>query len=283
MLSHSTKPALISSAFSPAPPGLVVPSHASVSPTSRPRREAATGPLPRAAQLELLDQLDDDRLISELGTNLRDIRRSNRYLGGAPAVLTRLWPYLNATRPASLLDVATGSADIPIIVARRAARQHLPVSIVATDVAGPVLDEARRQVARSGMNTIRVERADALALPYRDAEFDLVTCSLALHHFDPRRAVTVLSEMRRVARRAVFVSDLERSRLAWVGAWLLAHGTSRNRLTRHDAPLSVRRAYTKEEILRLCRQAGWQSTRFARARFYRMVVWSEVDTETSGV
>jgi hypothetical protein len=39
----------------------------------------------------------------------------------------------------------------------------------------------------------------------------------------------------------------------------------------------VRRAYTKEEILGLCRQAGWQGTRFARARFYRMVVWSEVD------
>jgi hypothetical protein len=73
------------------------------------------------------------------------------------------------------------------------------------------------------------------------------------------------------------VNDLERSLPAWIGAWLLAHGTTRNRLTRHDAPLSVRRAYTKEEILGLCRQAGWQGTRFARARFYRMVVWSEVD------
>lgn len=240
-----------------------------------------TGPFPRAARLELLDRLDDNRLISELDTNLRDIRRSNRYLGGASALLSQLWPYLNATQPVSLLDVATGSADIPIMIARRAARQHLPVAIVATDIAKPVLNEARRQVDRSGLKAIRTEQADALALPYRDAEFDLVTCSLALHHFDPRRAVIVLSEMRRVARRAVFVNDLERSRLAWIGAWLLAHGTTRNRLTRHDAPLSVQRAYTKEEILGLCRQAGWQSTRFARARFYRMVIWSEVDADSA--
>ncbi|HEU4793016.1 MAG TPA: hypothetical protein VFS96_05095, partial [Nitrolancea sp.] len=85
-----------------------------------------TGPLPRAARLELLDRLDDDRLISELGTNLRDIRRTNRYLGGASALLNRLWPYLNDandTRPVTLLDVATGSADIPIIIARRSACQ----------------------------------------------------------------------------------------------------------------------------------------------------------------
>ncbi len=236
-----------------------------------------TGAFPRAARLELLDRLDDDRLISELGANLRDIRRSNRYLGGASALLRRLQPYLDGTRSISLLDVATGSADIPVIIARRAACQHRSVSIVATDIAGPVLDEARRQVDRSGLNTIRIEQADALALPYHDAEFDLVTCSLALHHFDPRRAVIVLSEMRRVARRAVFVNDLERSRLAWVGAWLLAHGTTRNRLTRHDAPLSVRRAYTKDETLGLCRRAGWPLPRFARARFFRMVVWSEVD------
>ena len=236
-----------------------------------------TGSIPRAARLELLDRLEDDRLLSELSANLRDIRRANRYLGGTSALLSRLRPCLDATRPVSLLDVATGSADIPIIIARHAAREQRPVSIVATDVAGPVLDEARRLVDRSGLKTIRIEWADALALPYRDAEFDLVTCSLALHHFDPQRAVTVLAEMRRVARRAVFVNDLERSLPAWIGAWLLAHGTTRNRLTRHDAPLSVRRAYTKEEILGLCRQAGWQGTRFARARFYRMVVWSEVD------
>lgn len=236
-----------------------------------------TGPFPRAARLELLDRLDDDRLTSELSANLRDIRRANRHLGGASALLSRLQPYLDDTQPVSLLDIATGSADIPIIIARLAARQHLPVSIVATDLAGPVLSEACRQVDRSGLKTIQIERADALALPYRDAEFDLVTCSLALHHFDPRSAVTVLSEMHRVARRAVFVNDLERSRLAWIGAWLLAHGTTRNRLTRHDAPLSVQRAYTKEEILGLCRQAGWHSARFTRARFFRMVVWSEVD------
>ncbi len=236
-----------------------------------------TGSIPRAARLELLDRLDDDRLISELSANLRDIRRANRYLGGATALLSRLQPYLDGSRPVSLLDIATGSADIPIIIARHAVRRQLPVSIVATDLVGPVLDEARRQVAQSGLETIRIERADALALPYQDAEFDLVTCSLALHHFDPVRAATVLAEMRRVARRAVFVNDLERSLPAWIGAWLLAQGTTRNRLTRHDAPLSVLRAYTKEEILGICRQAGWQGTRFARARFYRMVVWSEVD------
>ena len=78
-----------------------------------------------------------------------------------------------------------------------------------------------------------------------DASFDVVHSSMVLHHLEPAAAVGLLAEMRRVARRAVIVNDLDRGRHWWLLARLLVAVTTRNEYTRHDAPLSVRRAYRR--------------------------------------
>jgi SAM-dependent methyltransferase len=214
-------------------------------------------PLTRSDQLELLDA-GADVPAEELRANLRDIRRANRAFGGTRAVLRALAPLLNAwpaDQPLTLLDVATGSADIPLAIARAAARAGKQVRIVASDAQPAVLDVAR---AAACPPEIVVEQADALALPYPAATFDVVTLSLALHHFAPDDALQALREMRRVGRRLLLVNDLERCRGGYLGAWLVGHVLTRNRLTRHDAPLSVQRAYTRAEALALARAAGWQ-------------------------
>jgi ubiquinone/menaquinone biosynthesis C-methylase UbiE len=114
-------------------------------------------------------------------------------------------------------------------------------------------------------------RADGGALPFADGAFDVVICTLALHHFDPGDALALLRELRRVARVTPVVCDLRRSELAFVATWLWSR-TSRNRLTRHDAPLSVRRAYTPDEALALARAAGWRVPQARREPFFRMTL-----------
>jgi len=59
-----------------------------------------------------------------------------------------------------------------------------------------------------------------------------------------------------VARHGIVVNDLARGRLAWLGAWLLFHAVTRNRFTRHDGPMSVRRAYSVAEARSLLEGAG---------------------------
>ena len=83
---------------------------------------------------------------------------------------------------------------------------------------------------------------------------------------------SVLSEMRRVGRRLLLVNDLERSRAGYAAAWLAGNLLTRNRLTRHDAPLSVRRAYTQSEALTLARGAGWRQTHVRGAAMFRFVL-----------
>jgi 2-polyprenyl-3-methyl-5-hydroxy-6-metoxy-1,4-benzoquinol methylase len=229
-------------------------------------------PMTRVDRLELLDTAAEHVPARELAGNLRDIRRANRYFGGTRAVLRTVRPLLRDwpdAEPLALLDVATGSADIPAALLGVAQRAGVHADIVATDAQPGVLAIAR---AAERPGQLRIEQADARALPYPDAAFDVVTLSLALHHFAPEEGLQVLSEMRRVGRRLLIVNDLERCRSGYLGAWLVGRLLTRNRLTRHDAPLSVQRAYTRAEALALARAAGWRQTHARGAAPFRYVL-----------
>jgi hypothetical protein len=80
-------------------------------------------------------------------------------------------------------------------------------------------------------------------------------CTLALHHFDPPQAAQLLAELGRVSRD-VLVFDALRSRAAYFGAWLMTRLLRMHPMTRHDAPMSVLRAYTAAELRELASTAG---------------------------
>jgi ubiquinone/menaquinone biosynthesis C-methylase UbiE len=219
--------------------------------------------------VELLDGAIPDQ--AELALNFRDIRRVNHLLGGTSAVLRHL-PSIVASlpddQPVSILDLATGSADIPVAIARWATRHDRAVEIVASDSSEEILALAREYSA--GYPEIELARYDARHVPLPDASFDIVLCSLALHHFAPDDATLVLREMHRLARTALILNDLARSRIGFAAAWVAARLTTRNRLTRNDAPLSVRRAYTPAELESMLRRAGIDSAVVSTHPWFRM-------------
>jgi SAM-dependent methyltransferase len=211
-----------------------------------------------AAIRELLDAEAIDE--AELDHNLRDIRFINAVLGWRAYTVRGVARYVRARgmRAFSLVDVASGSADMPLAIARWAARSGVAAHIVATDVSPQIVRIATRQAA--GVANVRVERQDALSLTYAPASFDLALCTLALHHFDPDAAVILLRNMARVARH-VLVYDVERSRPAHLGAVLLTRALRMHYMTRHDAPASVRRAYSAGELRALAARAGLRTAR----------------------
>lgn len=232
--------------------------------------------LPRSSAHELLDQpeLDPD----ELTANLRDIRRVNRFLGGTSTVLTHL-PALIENVPrdqtVTVLDLATGSGDIPLALSGWARANGRSLAITASDYSPEILAVAARHIA--GWPEISLARHDARAVAEPDSSFDVVLCSLALHHFAPDDATLVLREMRRLARIGFIVNDLRRSRLGYVAAWIAAHATTRNRLTRHDAPLSVLRAYTTDELRDLLVQAGTTDATVQTHAWFRLAAVARTD------
>jgi ubiquinone/menaquinone biosynthesis C-methylase UbiE len=203
---------------------------------------------------ELLDAPQVDA--QALALNLRDIRRINAMLGWTAYSVKRVSAMVrkDQLRSFSLLDVASGSADMPLAIARWSRRENITAHIVATDINDQVVAEARKQA--EGEPMIVVETQNALQLPYDDRAFDIVLCTLALHHFDPDEAIQLLRGMVRVSKRAILVFDAVRSPLAYWGAVLLTRGLRMHPMTQSDAPISVRRAYSAPALRRLAEQAG---------------------------
>lgn len=218
---------------------------------------------------ELLDQAGHDA--TELAANLRDIRTVNRVAGGVATVLRHL-PGLVCRvprgRPVTILDLASGSGDIPRALIAWAHHNARPLHCTASDASPEILAEARRFLA--DLPDVAFALYDARAVPLPDRSFDIVICSLALHHFPPPQAVLVLREMDRLASTGFIVNDIRRSGPGYIAAWAASRLATRNRLTRHDMPLSVRRAYTPRELAALLDEAGVTGATVTTHPLFRM-------------
>src|SRR5512147_158338 len=223
---------------------------------------------------ELLDLPPENYSQSELAGSLADIRKVNRFLGDNHAVIkffSALLPGIAAAgRPVTVLDVATGSADIPVAIVKWARRRGIQVVVTAVDANPYVVREAR--VFTRGYPEITVAAADGFSLPFKDRSFDIVLCVKTLHHLSEEDTVRWLRELYRVAASGYIIMDIRRSGVAWMLITMLTRLFTRNRLTRYDGPLSVLRSYTDLELEALAAEAGLPNAKVARARFWRIVV-----------
>lgn len=235
--------------------------------------------LRRVDRPELLDRPDaDPGLIRE---SLSDLRRVNRLFGGLAGLAPELTRAFGDDRGAvRVLDVGTGAADVPAWVVRRGAARGRPVWAVGLDRGRAAIRVAREAMA--GDAAVRLVRGDALALPFRDAAFDVVVSNTTLHHFSGVAAVRFLTELNRVARRGVVIGDLRRSVPAYLAVRLLAATLWRRHVyARHDGPASVRRAYTVGEMRALLEEARL-SGRVQRRPLFRLSVWIRKTEDDDG-
>ncbi len=224
---------------------------------------------------ELIDLPSENYSLSEYSGNLADIRKVNRFLGDyritlkflSSLVPTEMW-FL--TRPLRVLDVATGSADIPVAIVKWARRQGIRIEVTAVDN-NPIAVREAADFTR-GFPEITVAIADGFSLPFEDGSFDIVLCVKALHHFSEEEEVRMLKELGRVAAAGYIVMDLRRSWVAWALITILTRLFTRNRLTRHDGPMSVLRSYTVSELDASAGRAGLACRRVVKEPFWLMVV-----------
>ncbi len=208
----------------------------------------------RSGEPELID--GSEYSSQEFFENLSDLRRVNRYLGGSRALLSHLLPMITkqTQRPVRLLDIGTGSADLPVAIARWARKRAIEIEFVVMDLNELAAREAR-DLSRS-YPEIKTIRADAFRPPFADGSFDFVLASLLLHHFETPRAARLITEFARMARVAVLVNDLRRHPIAYYSIKALTVLFRGGRLVRHDAALSVRRGFTRRDVEELSRLAG---------------------------
>jgi ubiquinone/menaquinone biosynthesis C-methylase UbiE len=216
---------------------------------------------------ELLDT--DSGTLAEIAAALSDIRQINRWFGGIATTQSMIAQVVrkHGARSLSLLEVAAGAGYVP-----HAASAHMRKSGVRLQVT--LLDRAHSHLKNGSGNGSSAVAGDALALPFADGSFDLVSSCLFAHHLEPGEFVQFVNEALRVGRTAVLINDLVRDpiHLALVYASLALY---RSRFNRHDAPASVRRAYTLKEMHEMLGQTTAARVEIERRPVFRMgaIAW----------
>lgn len=217
---------------------------------------------------ELLD--DDLGTPSEIAASLVDLRHINDWFGGTrtTAALLRQVSEESCQRELSLLEVGAGAGDVPLAERRSFEKNGRSLRVT-------LLDRMWSHLPGNGVASVA---GDALRLPFRDNAFDVVGCSLFAHHLEAEELRRFAREGLRVCRRAVLINDLIRGpmHLALVYAGLPLF---RSRITWHDAPASVRRAYTRQEMRQMLQGLPAERVAISKHYLYRMgvLLWKERD------
>ena len=190
---------------------------------------------------------------------LRGLERINAISRTVPALWGPLASLLRQRAGALLtvLDVACGAGDVTIGLAKRARAAGAQVAIEGCDVSPTAVAYATRQSQNKGVD-LRFFEHDVINTPL-PATYDVIVCSLFLHHLEEEQAVRLLGAMYAAARSLVVVSDLERSRRGLVLAWLGTRLLSRSPVVHVDSLRSVRAAFTRQEARELAACAGLRS------------------------
>lgn len=216
---------------------------------------------------ELLDS--DAGTPREIEAALRDLRRINRWFGGSStttALLRRIAVKLK-THELTVLDVGAGPGKAMVDSRRSLARDGLTLRIT-------LLDRSPAHLPRNGIPTVV---GDALSLPLASNSFDVVACSLFVHHLEPNTIPRFVNEALRVSRSAVVINDLERvaAHLALIYAGTPLFG----RITRHDSIASVRRAYTSQELKEILARSAARKVDITHHFLFRLgaIAWKSAD------
>lgn len=207
-----------------------------------------------------------------LASDLRNLRQLNRHFGSYALTTHFLRRWIQPGAQLRVLDLATGSGDIPRLVIDYARKVGATVTVEAIDQQNSTLEIARGLSA--DYPEIDFKQGDVLFFG-KDRQYDIVLCSLALHHFDEAAAARLLKQCRDLSRRFVLVSDLRRGFLATVGIYLLTALIYRESMTRTDARLSAERAFSFREFGSLAERAGWRNFGHRKFHFARQAIWLE--------
>jgi hypothetical protein len=222
------------------------------------------------AKPELMDR--PQPVSAELERDLENLRELNRYFGSYALIHHFIRRWIQPGDRLRIVDLATGSGDIPRLIVDHARKIGARVEIYALDQQAATLEIAKKL----SVDYPEISFIQANILEWNPAErCDLVLNSLALHHFSEEDAVRLLRHCRELSRKFVLVSDLRRGFLASAGVYLLTALIFREPMTRVDGRLSAARSFSFAEMRNLAKRAGWKDFSHRKFRFARQAIWLE--------
>ena len=217
------------------------------------------------------EQMDRPQPASaELRATLRDLESMNRRFGGHRYALRFMEKRFIRGGSYRVLDLGTGGGDFPRAMVTWARTRGINLVVDAVDASEPIIALAREFSPE--FPEIRFLVGDALTYE-SDRYYDLVHCSLSMHHFSAADAVSVLQRCRDLSREYVLITDLERSLWTRLAVHLTNTLFRHQNMTVSDGDTSARRAFSFREFSALAKGAGWTEFGHERFLFCRQALW----------
>lgn len=185
-------------------------------------------------------------------------------------------------RPLTILDIASGGGDLVIRLAMRFAQEGIVTRIQGCDISPTAIEYATAQAAQAKLDNIRFSLCNALEEPFPQPSYDVVMCSLFLHHLTREQGVLLLSRMKHAASQLLLVDDLRRTAFGYWLAWIGCRILSRSRIVHYDGPVSVAGALSSNEAMAMAHEAGLAEAQLSHHWPQRFLLsWRPVPTATS--
>ncbi len=210
----------------------------------------------RSPDKELMDDLNCSGKI--LNRTLTEIENINHWLGGDAITLNGLDQIINdkaVHNPLSIADLGCGSGGMLKVINNWAKKHHVKVDLTGIDANPHVIEFARDNYKDLNLNFLVL---NILSKDFKDHNFDIILCTLFLHHFQSDEIVALLKQLKDQARLAVIVNDLHRHPIAYYSIKWLTKMFSKSEMVKFDAPLSVKRGFSRKEIIEILDKAGIQ-------------------------
>ncbi len=209
----------------------------------------------RSTTVEIMDDLDCKGEVVD--QTLQELDFINRWLGGNAVTLHGLDLLLKSTPIAeeiTIADVGCGSGEILRLIANLAKKSGKKITLIGIDANPNIIDFAKRHSAK--FDNLHFETANIFSEEFKKREFDIVLCTLFLHHFAHEELVTIFQSLKKQANKGIVVNDIHRHPFAYYSIKWLTQLFSNSAMVKFDAPLSVLRAFKKEDLKRILHQAG---------------------------
>ncbi len=208
----------------------------------------------RATGHEIMDDLNcQGEVVTQ---TLRELDFINRWLGGNTITLQGIFKVLKShkKKKVRIADLGCGSGELLHLIYQRAQREHYGVELVGIDANPHIVNYATEMIVPS--YPMVFQSTNVLSASFQEEVYDIITATLFTHHFTDDELVYLLKRWTQQARIAVVINDLHRHFLAYHSIRLLTLLFSKSSMVKYDAPLSVRKGFTRKELQTILKRAG---------------------------
>ena len=208
----------------------------------------------RSMGVEIMDDLQCSGDV--LGQTLRELEFINTWLGGnqitidAIAQLSRMAP----GRQLTIADLGCGGGDMLRTIDAWGKKNNVDLKLIGLDANPNVIEFARKNIA--DRPHIHLETVNIFSNEFLHRKYDIVVGTLFFHHFTDQQLARFFKQLKSNVRLGYVINDIHRHWLAFYSIKILTSLFSRSAMVKYDAPLSVLRAFTKAELIKILEQAS---------------------------